>query len=56
MQGFVNVIPGGELRSHMPQDPKTKKKKKKKKQNFNKFSKDFKNGPHKNILKKAKEE
>ena len=51
----VGLIPGWELRSHMPCVKKKKKKKtnnnkkpkhKKQKQYFNKFKKDFKNGPH----------
>ena len=36
-----------ELRSHMPQGPKAKTKQK---QYCNKFSKDFKNGPHQKIF------
>ena len=49
MQGVWVWPLGGELRSYMPRGQKSKTKQK---QNYNKFNKDFLNGPHKKIIKK----
>ena len=53
--GGAGLIPGQELRSHMPHDQKKtkqpfKKKKKKQKQYCDKLNKDFKNRPHQEKL------
>ena len=42
--GGAGLIPGWELRSHMPHSKRPKNIKQK--QYWNKFNKDFKNGPH----------